>query len=93
MVNVPQARLMDGHKGRGRRKWEWMMARKHTGTAVAVAALLAFGTGAASAAQFSADYVFGDSLSDRGNLAAALGHNFPSPPFFHDSFTNGPTAV
>jgi len=84
---------MDGHKGRGRRKWGWMMARKHTGTAVAVAALLAFGTGAASAAQFSADYVFGDSLSDRGNLAAALGHNFPSPPFFHDSFTNGPTAV
>lgn len=44
-------------------------------------------------AKYSALYVFGDSLSDRGNLADALGHHFPSPPFYHDSFTNGDTAV
>lgn len=62
-------------------------------TAAAIAAILAFGAGPAAAGPFSADYVFGDSLSDRGNLAAFLGHHFPSPPFFHDSFTNGPTAV
>ena len=37
--------------------------------------------------------MFGDSLSDRGNLADALKHNFPLPPFFNDSFTNGPVAV
>lgn len=36
--------------------------------------------------------MFGDSLSDNGNLAEALGA-FPNPPSFHDSFTNGPTAV
>ena len=42
---------------------------------------------------YAAHYVFGDSLSDQGNLADALGHNFPSPPFYHDSFTNGPVAV
>jgi outer membrane lipase/esterase len=48
---------------------------------------------AAGAAGFSAEYVFGDSLSDDGNLAAALGTNFPDPPSFDNSFTNGPVAV
>ena len=31
--------------------------------------------------------------SDNGNLAAALGTNFPDPPSYHDSFTNGPVSV
>ena len=49
---------------------------------------------AAQAADFSAEYVFGDSLSDNGNLAELLRiGNFPNPPSFHDSFTNGPVAV
>jgi phospholipase/lecithinase/hemolysin len=49
---------------------------------------------AAQAAGFSAEYVFGDSLSDNGNLAELLRTgNFPNPPSFHDSFTNGPVAV
>ena len=49
---------------------------------------------AAQAAGFSAEYVFGDSLSDNGNLAELLRiGNFPNPPSFHDSFTNGPVAV
>jgi outer membrane lipase/esterase len=54
---------------------------------------------AANAADFSAEYVFGDSLSDRGNIAelenvGGLIHgNFPDPPSNHDSFTNGPVAV
>lgn len=47
----------------------------------------------AHAASFSAEYVFGDSLSDNGNLAAALGATFPDPPSFNNSFTNGPVAV
>jgi len=68
------------------------MSFKHMRAVSAVAAVMAL-AGPALAAPFSADYVFGDSLSDRGNLADALGHKFPSPPFFHDSFTNGPTAV
>ena len=54
---------------------------------------------AARAGDFSAEYVFGDSLSDNGNLAELLNFegqfsgNFPNPPSFHDSFTNGPVAV
>ena len=39
-------------------------------------------------------YVFGDSLSDRGNLAEVYYHqNLPNPPSYHDSFTNGNVAV
>jgi phospholipase/lecithinase/hemolysin len=39
-------------------------------------------------------FVFGDSLSDTGNIAEAAGHhNAPNPPSFHDSFTNGPVAA
>ncbi len=59
---------------------------------VAAAALLA-AAGPVMAAPYSAEVVFGDSLSDNGNLADALQHNFPSPPFYNDSFTNGPVAV
>ncbi len=56
-----------------------------------VATLLA--PAAASAGAFSNVYVFGDSLSDTGNLAEAVGTNFANPPSFHDSFTNGPVAM
>ena len=62
----------------------------------AVAAAVAAGPAPAMAAAYSAEYVFGDSLSDRGNLAELIqppGVNFPSPPSNHDSFTNGPVAV
>jgi outer membrane lipase/esterase len=47
----------------------------------------------AQAGNFSAEYVFGDSLSDNGNLAAAFGTDFPNPPSFNNSFTNGKVAV
>jgi outer membrane lipase/esterase len=60
-------------------------------TACLSAALL--GAAAANAADFSAEYVFGDSLSDNGNLAAALHTSFPNPPSDNSSFTNGPVAV
>ncbi len=46
----------------------------------------------ARAANFSAEYVFGDSLSDNGNLAST-GYPFTDPPSFDGSFTNGPVAV
>ena len=48
---------------------------------------------AADAAPYTAQYVFGDSLSDNGNLAAALGTKFADPPFANNAFTNGPVAV
>lgn len=39
-------------------------------------------------------FVFGDSLSDTGNLFAATGRLFPpSPPYFNGRFSNGPVAV
>jgi outer membrane lipase/esterase len=60
---------------------------------IATLVLTIAGATAAQAGPFTADYIFGDSLSDRGNLADALSHHLPSPPFFHDSFTNGPNAV
>ena len=47
----------------------------------------------AAAGPFSSVFVFGDSLSDTGNLAEIQGANFPNPPFFNDSVTNGRPAV
>ncbi|MBW4560232.1 MAG: SGNH/GDSL hydrolase family protein [Mojavia pulchra JT2-VF2] len=44
----------------------------------------------ATAAQFSGIYVFGDSLSDTGNIYNALGETYPpSPPYFEGRFSNG----
>ncbi len=54
--------------------------------------LLALGLGAtaSSASAYSDIYVFGDSLSDSGNIFAATG-GFPPPPYFDGRFSNGPT--
>lgn len=45
---------------------------------------------------FSAVFVFGDSLSDNGNLHSALsnlGLDFPPAPYYNGRFSNGPVAV
>ncbi len=48
----------------------------------------------AAAQQFSGLYVFGDSLSDSGNLFALTGGtNPPSPPYFNGRVSNGPVWV
>lgn len=54
--------------------------------------LLALGLGAtaSSASAYSDIYVFGDSLSDSGNIYAATG-GFPPPPYFNGRFSDGPT--
>lgn len=58
--------------------------------ALTVAAAGALAT-AASAQSYSRLVVFGDSLSDNGNLYAATGNTQPtSPPFFQGRFSNGP---
>ena len=62
-------------------------------TVIATAALAFSALQPAYAAGYSALYVFGDSLSDRGNLAEVFDKPFPDPPSFHYSFTNGPVAV
>jgi len=51
-------------------------------------------TGAVSAKQpFSAIFVFGDSLSDTGNLASLPGFGFLTRPPFDRGYSNGPRAV
>lgn len=46
------------------------------------------------ATPYSAMYVFGDSLSDNGNLAEVYyRQNLPNPPSYQNSFTNGPVAA
>jgi phospholipase/lecithinase/hemolysin len=41
---------------------------------------------------FNQVYVFGDSLSDTGNLASVIGP-FPSPPFYQNRVSNGPVGI
>ncbi len=68
--------------------------RKTVVTAVAVVAVCSLVLASVAAAgPFSSVFVFGDSLSDTGNLAEFQGANFPNPPFYNDSVTNGPPAV
>ena len=93
-------RAPERHRGRPRGNVH-MTGRFVRPSILAFAAALASAplVSAARAGDFSAEYVFGDSLSDNGNLAELLNFegqfsgNFPNPPSFHDSFTNGPVAV
>ena len=76
-----------------------MIHRLFPSPAFALGACIAgalLGVSSANAGPYSAEYVFGDSLSDNGNLAVELRvyfGNFPDPPSYHDSHTNGPVAV
>jgi phospholipase/lecithinase/hemolysin len=45
----------------------------------------------ASASSYSAIFAYGDSLSDNGNLFAAIG--YPPAPYYNGRFSNGPVAV
>lgn len=64
--------------------------------AFAVCALLCSAVTSA-AASFSSVIVYGDSLSDNGNLynatAPILGTGYPPPPYYNGRFSNGPVAV
>lgn len=45
------------------------------------------------AAAYSNLFVFGDSLSDTGNVWAATGFTTPPPPYFNGRFSNGPVWI
>jgi outer membrane lipase/esterase len=45
------------------------------------------------ASAYSAMYVFGDSLSDTGNVSAATAGTVPAPPYAPGRFSNGPVWV
>ena len=56
-----------------------------------VAILLLAVTALANASSYSALVVYGDSLSDNGNLFSAIG--YPPSPYFQGRFSNGPVAA
>ncbi len=59
---------------------------------VAIATCVALASAAFNAsATYTSVTVFGDSLSDNGNLFALTG--YPPPPYFQGRFSNGPTAT
>jgi len=71
-----------------------MKARKAAFSVTLIAAAILALTSFASAAPFSNIFVYGDSLSDLGNIYAVSGHTIPmSPPYYNGRFSNGPLAV
>lgn len=67
--------------------------RNRTFAILAASAALLF-TASARADSYSSVIVYGDSLSDNGNLYAALHGIAPaSPPYYNGRFSNGPVAV
>lgn len=65
-------------------------------TTVGVAALAAALWGAATAASaqsYQRIVVFGDSLSDNGNIPVLGGGNTPPPPYYKNHYSNGPTFI
>ncbi len=63
----------------------------HFGAAVICATLIGGSAAQSATRHYTYFGVFGDSLSDPGNLYAALGGAYPpSPPYFDGRFSNGP---
>lgn len=71
------------------------MSRNQHGTALAVlaAAVTLAAASNASAQTYNRLVVFGDSLSDNGNLSAATGGAAPGPAYYQGRFSSGPTFV
>ena len=63
---------------------------RHAALAALTVAAVGGVASAASAQSYSRLVVFGDSLSDNGNLFAATGGASPTAPYFQGRFSNGP---
>ncbi len=61
--------------------------------AISLAGALFVSLASSQAFAYSALYVFGDSLSDTGNVYNSLGGAYPPPPYFNGRFSNGPVWV
>ncbi len=62
-------------------------------TGIAIAVIITVAPMLARGQEFKKVVVFGDSLSDNGNLYRLSGNTFPPPPYFHGRFSNGPLWV
>jgi outer membrane lipase/esterase len=58
-----------------------------------LAAAAAFSLPAQAAPTYSNMYVFGDSLSDTGNISFFFGGQIPQPPYYQGRFSNGPNWI
>jgi cholinesterase len=71
-----------------------MQARKAASFVACVAVTLLAMTSFASAGAYSNIFVYGDSLSDLGNIYTVSMHTIPlSPPYYMGRFSNGPLTV
>ena len=68
-----------------------MQLRKYVLFAVSMAIVTMALTSSASAGSFSSLVVYGDSLSDNGNLYSLIG--YPPAPYYDGRFSNGPVAA
>jgi len=71
-----------------------MQSRKAPNFAVLISLAVLALTSLATAGAYSNIFVYGDSLSDLGNIYAISGHMIPpSPPYYMGRFSNGPVTV
>src|SRR5580698_7941700 len=68
-----------------------MQLRKYVLFATSMAIIPMAMTSTAFASSFSSVVVYGDSLSDNGNLYSLIG--YPPPPYYNGRFSNGPVAA
>jgi phospholipase/lecithinase/hemolysin len=66
---------------------------RHRAATLTLFMLLGAGLSSAHASGFDSLYVFGDSLSDAGNVYIGSGGLIPAPPYVNGEFSNGPVAV
>src|SRR3984957_14310903 len=81
-----------GSNGRDVQMTRTKLSRTDFALATCCSSALLIGS-AAHDANFSAEYVFGDSLSDVGNVYLATGKTKPASPYVNGQFSNGPVWV